>query len=488
MSARRGAATSPAATAVVISSHELETIRRHAALSGAGTSVLAPPRHLNEEHRAEERRTASMARAEKWPNTLAAMRRRKEAAREERLARAEAARRVVDEDEERRRLEEREVTLERANRILVENTDKMKLLRSLRLRIHAGEVREHQIAQHKARDSMAATRASAYHETLMRRVAEDEAAEKAKAEEARQAKLAIQASLHSQLAEVKERELNRRAEEKAEGRRILAAARAAEVEERAAEAARAEAQRRNNELMLHANEELRRLKEAQKDKEAEEAERLARYNEAQEAKRQKRAELVRHKHEEAEKRAAEMRSIIEARFSQMMSNEHAVLEKQVADARKKEEDAAAAKRAELEELQRTIDASRTHQVAVRRAAREREVTESKANAAKWDGIVYALEKTEYEEQEARRRRARDLAAENRRMADERARQLSKYHEHELEVERHTTEVSRAGDPAFLAGAGRLLSEEREAGHRTDFIERAIHRAQKDPMIAATAIM
>jgi hypothetical protein len=472
----------------VISGRELATIRSRASLGAAGTSVLAPPVDMAHHARAEKRKEASNARAGKWPNTLTALRQRKEQARFERLERAEAARRVIDEEEAVLRLERDAEVLDMARRKLVENTDKMKMLRSNKMLIHANLVREKQIAQKERRKAAIERRDQLYHEKVMEKLREEEEAEAAAAVRTAERALEVQVMLKQQLGEAQHAARARMEEEKLEGRRIRRAAEEAAAEEEAAELARRETQRRNNEDMQAVNKELQQIKLKQAEKEEEEARALERYAADQEAKAIRRRDFVLAKRAAAEARAAEMRSIIEKQFSAAMANENERLDREQEDARKKEETRVATKEADRALLQSQIDASRAAQVQRRKGAKERSVTEDKANAAKWNGVIYSLEKEEYEAQRLARKKARDLMLENRRAARSRAEALIESEEKEREADVAALGITQHGDEAFQVAATKLLGDEVGAGRRVDFLERAILRSQKEKLIAADADM
>ena len=128
--------------------------------------------------------------------------------------------------------------------------------------------------------------------------------------------------------------------------------------------------------MKRANEELNKLKEIQKKKEAEEMERLERYAQEKEAEKQRRADFVERKKAEKEKQVQHMREVVrpptphrvalatmrcpplltgvvcvcvcvcvqmEADFLARQTNEDERLQNQAASARRKEDDAVAAK-------------------------------------------------------------------------------------------------------------------------------------------------
>lgn len=74
-----------------------------------------------------EQRTAT------WPNTLEAMRKKKDRWKKDKEERLEEERKKIDEEEMRLQREAQTKQIERANRLLYEQTDRMKTLRSKQL-------------------------------------------------------------------------------------------------------------------------------------------------------------------------------------------------------------------------------------------------------------------------------------------------------------------------------------------------------------------
>lgn len=119
----------PPANAIVISSSELDSIRRQAFMEG-----LKPVNRADESESQlkEARKTASKARAEKWPNTLAGARAAKDQARRNERAAKEAALVELDEMEENLRLQERLTVIRKANDYYSKQSDRMKALENYR--------------------------------------------------------------------------------------------------------------------------------------------------------------------------------------------------------------------------------------------------------------------------------------------------------------------------------------------------------------------
>ena len=90
-------------------------------------------------------REMSKARRDRWPNTLAAQRLAKENARIERANKLEAERVKIDLEEEKLRAIERRTAIDRANRLMENESDKMKSHRARMLLADVLEERKHQV-------------------------------------------------------------------------------------------------------------------------------------------------------------------------------------------------------------------------------------------------------------------------------------------------------------------------------------------------------
>lgn len=95
----------------------------------------------------EAKRLAIKAKSEQrtaqWPNTLEAMRKKKDRWKKDKEEREEEARKKIDEEEAQLQREARTKQIERANRLLYEQTDRMKTLRSKQLLADVVHVRLH---------------------------------------------------------------------------------------------------------------------------------------------------------------------------------------------------------------------------------------------------------------------------------------------------------------------------------------------------------
>merc|ERR1711988_235705 len=97
-------------------------------MASTSREVRANPTDLKQE-RLELQKT-SQSRVKQWPNTLEAERKRKEARRQEKLDREEEERKKIDREEAAIAGEKRRMAIERANKMLYDDSDKVKQFHS----------------------------------------------------------------------------------------------------------------------------------------------------------------------------------------------------------------------------------------------------------------------------------------------------------------------------------------------------------------------
>ncbi|EER10299.1 hypothetical protein Pmar_PMAR024653 [Perkinsus marinus ATCC 50983] len=110
---------------VIVNASELDRIRKSAIGQTDDDKAVAEKRE-----RALAMHEKSKARAGGWSNTLDGSRKKKEQDRIERIEREERERQRIDMEEARYQLEERRKAIQRANKILKEQTDRIKSFHS----------------------------------------------------------------------------------------------------------------------------------------------------------------------------------------------------------------------------------------------------------------------------------------------------------------------------------------------------------------------
>jgi len=162
---------------LVLSRGELERIRREAGL--ASGSVAA-------QDRKNELKQKSMERVKNWPNTLEAVRKKKESAMKDRAEADELKRQEIDRQEAEIRRNQRLESIRKANDLLYEQTDKMKLLRSQMAYADVIHGRVSQVEEKKKVKDIEKEHAKIFHEQVINSVTRSEEIEKAKIEKQHQ--------------------------------------------------------------------------------------------------------------------------------------------------------------------------------------------------------------------------------------------------------------------------------------------------------------
>lgn len=451
----------------VITRGELERMRK-STQPVLVTDAEARRRHL---------KMLSDEKVKSWPNTLQAMRKKKENWKKERLEAEEEARKKIDREEAELQRERRAAAIDRARKIMYEQTDKMKNLRSQQLYSEvvgdrAEQVRERQVMRDWERDKEAA-----YHEEIMRQVQEGDRREEAEAAARTYKAKAIAASQYEQLNEFRGNYLERLRAEKQEGELIQRkAAQDLDEEARIAEERTIKARMQMKEMQL-ANAHLKKLKLQDALKE-------------EEATRKRQAEKDRNEHLAAERkrleqarfasRQATKQRLIDAASAELatrISNEATLLESQVAALRKKEDDLEALKLANIEKQKKAIDLSRTQQLEQRDLERQRDQQAIDDMVAAWK--IKNAEIDDEEANEQARLKAKNAEIRDSLLAqiDKNAKLRAKAIAETLAFDRMTRAAIEADEAKFRATATEVLEKARAEAKPTYMLEKA--RAAKD---------
>ncbi|EQC29612.1 hypothetical protein SDRG_12618 [Saprolegnia diclina VS20] len=371
---------------------------------------VSEPEVTNREAKRAQLRELSQTRTNKWPNTLEAMRRKKENWKKDKEDREEDERRKVDMEEARLQIEARTRQIERANRLLYEQTDKMKTLRSKELLNDVLADREFQLAEKAALAAMD-KRVEDQWIALERTQLADADAKKAADEARRHAQsLALAAIQKTQLDEYKTNFIATLREEKRDGERIKAKAEQDNRDEDEAEAARKRKSKQASEDTRLANERLKALRA--REKELEYQEDLKREEDAQkkEARVAKREALQRQKEERKTAQKMRMIDLATANLLKVEQKSEARLENQKKEVRLKE-DTELKHRADRRAAQkRAIDHSRAHQLSEKARAKEEERAAAKEQMMQWAEYNRSVEQALVHEENERRLDNMKLAA------------------------------------------------------------------------------
>lgn len=399
---------------------------------------------------------------------------KKESWKVEKLAKEEAERVEIDKQEEALQRKLRIDAIKRANRILYEQTDKMKGLRSAQIYTDVLADRIEQIEEKKIKGEWVNAAGGEYHKIIMRDIAKAKKDEEEKAAK-RKALLAENAVLQKeQLENLRKRYIARMDQEDEEGRLILAKSEQELVEDAEKAAERALQARLAAEEMGIANQNLKAMRLELRQQEA-----------AEEVKRQ--ADL-RHKEEMAvaRKRLEAKRFIERQNMRQKMidraceqlaaaDNAHnEVMDKQAQAARDKEDADLAARQAKRDKAKADIELSRQQQLNRRRELRERDAKEEAERQRLYHEKVAAMDKAEAEKMLAAQQRAREQRECVEAQAMEKNILRDAERESKLREDAQTRAVLDEDDERFQRIAAGILAEAKAAGKNTVPIEKAMY--------------
>lgn len=350
----------------VISRNELQRMRQS----------VREPVISNTEARRKQLKELSDSRVAHWPNTLEASRRKKDNWKREKLQAEELERQRVDREEAELQKRLRIEAIKRANTILYEQTDKMKNLRSQQMYMEVLSDRERQIERKQKRQQEEWKRDEDYDVVVLEQLKVANA--KAEAEEAAVvAKNRNIARLQlDQLAEYRNQYLEAMQQERAEGELLAKKCEADLLEDADKQAEQMTKAKVAAEEMLLENERLKlRRKEALVFEQQEAEKREAEMKKKEDLAARRKAMEAMHF---AEKQAVKQRLIDRAteQMAARLSSENHRLERQVEEARVREENVLAAKAERRARQMAAIDQSRTLQLDMRRKAAAAEAEES----------------------------------------------------------------------------------------------------------------
>jgi len=355
-------------------------------------------------------KTLSDERASHWPNTISAMREKKERDRRMRLEKEEEEKRAVDAVEAELKAEQRQLQIERANKMLYDETDKVKAFHSSLLLSDVLAEREKQIEYARSRVDIKKKHEAAFVQKQKEALEIAEAAEQRKFEERRTRALLERDAQLEQLEDLRTRILEDKEINRLEGLQLKAKAQEEVRIQQQKDDDRRERAREANMATIKANEALRQFREVEKQKEREQDIKIAEF-----AKQKERMIVTRKKKEEekqAEKQANRDRmvALMEQNLLEMRQDAEARLKTQEEEARIAE-DTREAERAEARRLENlAIDASRNQQLNIRAVRRAMAKKEEEEFVAQWKVRTEQIKKEEEMERVALFERNKRLQA------------------------------------------------------------------------------
>ncbi|KAG1654272.1 hypothetical protein FOA52_007942 [Chlamydomonas sp. UWO 241] len=429
--------------------------------------------------REEKRRLKELSdtRAAGWPNTLSAQRARKDRAQKERLAAEEAERIQIDKGEAALRAEERRLQIERANKILFDESDRVRGFHSTLQKADVIQENEALIGFKKQIGVLREAQESAFVEQQKQALDIAEQAELAKFAAERERALKQRDVQLQQVDDFRTRIIAERVEEKHEGQLIKARA----VEE-ATEMREKEAERRRKAQDLSAavgecNRTLQgfKLKELEKAREADRAmEEYARKKAEVIVEREKRMKEKAAGKEAERKRVADQ---IEKNFNDWMSKEKGRLDRDVAEAElKAQEDEASRKRRQREQL---ADINRTNQaqLVAKADVKVRERADGVASAAEWTERMKSLKREEAEEESLRKTKCKQVESFQLRQGEMKARRKAMQKVAEMQDAAQMELTIREQESVFQQYASEWVDEYRRQGKTTKPMEHYLNKKE-----------
>lgn len=347
-------------------------------------SIGARAHILHDQAKRAELRKRSEARYRNWGNTLEALREKKKSNRVKRMEEVEARQQIIDDQEAAYQDAQRRAVIERANQIMYTQNDRVKMFQTGLLYSNVLKAREAQVRMSKKKKQRARAKEEEWHKMEMKQLAGAVEKEKKELLAAKQKAKDLAMMQLTQLAVKRQRNMNQRMEEIAEGERIKQAAADAVVEAKEAELARLELRREQNRQYKLANEEQRRLKAEQARLDQLEEDQLMAFAKEKERLAEDRKRIV-GEQKRAKEQRHEMMLQRQYEYLQNIKNvEEARLEKSQAELEAKTDMFLARRAAQKEANLKETHKSRQQQIRERKRAIEKQQEEERIIVQHWE--------------------------------------------------------------------------------------------------------
>eukprot|EP00620_Florenciella_sp_RCC1587_P014558 CAMPEP_0182569442 /NCGR_PEP_ID=MMETSP1324-20130603/10067_1 /TAXON_ID=236786 /ORGANISM="Florenciella sp., Strain RCC1587" /LENGTH=465 /DNA_ID=CAMNT_0024783717 /DNA_START=97 /DNA_END=1494 /DNA_ORIENTATION=+ len=434
---------------------------------------VQPPEMTNSEARRQQLKKLSDERVSHWPNTLQATRKKKENWKKEKMAVEELSRQKIDREEAELQKRLRIESIRRANTILYEQTDKMKNLRSQQMYSDVLADRTEQIEEKKIMRKWERDREDSYNITLKQQLVEAEAREKSESEMRGKKHAEMAILIQEQIGECQQTVVDRLRSEKRDGELVKKKAeddlqRDAELQAEKALKARLQA-----EEMQLANQKLKQLKltlELEEEKEGEKRK--------SDLKKKEDMALARKKMEKlrfAEKQATRQKMIDRAceELNKKATSENVRLERQVEEARIKEDNELELRAQKRQRQREAIERSRHIQMELQEQRRKADVEENQRLALHYERKVKEMEYEEASEQVAKKEKNREVRATQEAQKMEKRQWLAASQEEQLKADSQKLAVMEEDDARFRTMAQGVLEEAKREGKNTYPIMKAL---------------
>ncbi|OLP89667.1 Coiled-coil domain-containing protein 173 [Symbiodinium microadriaticum] len=447
------------AEAYVITASELHRIKNAIGLtSDVAADSSADATQMPAKTRAQLLHEKSQARAKTWSNTLEGSRRKKAEEKRKKLEMEELERQKVDAEEAKIQLDQRRATIDRANKLLYEESDRMKSFHSKMMHCDVIAEREAQISlkgELKKLEQIRDDRFLEMEKQNYRKMLEREMKERETKEEL--SKIAAKAQ-KEQLAEYKEKRFQEVEDAMLEGELLRRKAIEDLEAERAAEKKRREMAIKAQKETQKANSYLKQIKAEDMLRQQKEEEKIQEYAQRKE----KMLQLRKQKEEEVfQQKQAARNAMIDAqakRLAEMQNSEDARVEGQV----KQKEAADEKKRLDKLEMMRRweedIQNSRQAQIERKQNTRAREKAEDAETAKFLSEWCKVLDKQEQEENILKDAAARKLAQEHLKQVEISRRKKFEEKHSDKGVAEHANKVMEADTLEFHAYAEKVIRD------------------------------
>mmetsp|Transcript_12888 Transcript_12888/g.20407 ORF Transcript_12888/g.20407 Transcript_12888/m.20407 type:complete len:483 (+) Transcript_12888:137-1585(+) len=414
------------AAGIVISASDLDRIKSTIgggygggahAHSGTLASAGASSTGLNNKTRAQELHHKSQARAKTWSNTLEGSRRKKAEEKRSKLEMEELERQKVDSEEAKIQLDQRRSTIDRANKLLYDESDRMKSFHSKMMLCDVLAEREAQISLKSELGKLEQIRDDRFLEMEKqnyRKMLEREMKEKETKEEL--SKIAAVAQ-KEQLYDYKEKRFSEVEDQMLEGELLRRKAMEDLEAERQAEGKKRQMAVKALRETQKANDYLKQIKAEDAIRLEQESQKIQEYA----TRKEKMLQLRKQKEEEVfQQKQAQRNAMIEAqakRLSEMQNNEDARVDGQVKEKEANDEHKRLEKQSMMTRWNEDILRSRQAQIDRKRATREREKGDDAETAKFLSEWCKVLDKQESEEHDLKHLAARKLAGEHKKMVE-----------------------------------------------------------------------
>eukprot|EP00931_Biecheleriopsis_adriatica_P018368 TRINITY_DN1289_c0_g1_i1.p1 TRINITY_DN1289_c0_g1~~TRINITY_DN1289_c0_g1_i1.p1 ORF type:complete len:478 (+),score=187.47 TRINITY_DN1289_c0_g1_i1:93-1526(+) len=451
------------APGVVISASELERIK--ATIGGGTTGGLsaslvsnASGTQLSAKSKGQLLHEKSQARAKTWNNTLEGSRRKKAEEKRKKLEMEELERQKVDAEEAKIQLDQRRATIDRANKLLYDESDRMKSFHSKMMMCDVLAEREAQVGLKEELKKLEQIREDRFLEMEKqnyRKMLEREMKEKETKEELSKI---VSVAQKEQLAEYKEKRFQEVEDQMLEGELLRRKALEDLEAERQAEAKRRDMAVKAQKETQKANVYLKQIKAEDMLRQQKEEEKIQDYA----VRKEKMLMLRKQKEEEVfQQKQAARNAMIDAqakRLAELQNNEDARVEGQV---KAKEADDEKKRLEKLEMMQRwgeDIQRSRQAQIDRKKSARARDKAEDAETAKFLSEWCKVLDKQESEENNLKDQAARKLAQEHLKQAETQRKKKNDERHADLSVAGHAKKVMEADTLEFHSYAEKCIRD------------------------------